>query len=162
MSIFAGCSRGCYDAKARGVAAVRFYRESNELAMKSSNDDEKFELGLAHFNAGRFFEAHEAWEEIWLGESEPEKTFLQGIIQVAAAFHHYSRGNHRGMKSLLASGIIKLERFPDAHRGIALEQLRAAVRQWAAALSEGNTLASQGLPRIHAQDTGRVRKWKTC
>ena len=130
--------------------------------MKSSKDDEKFELGLAHFNAGRFFEAHEAWEEIWLGETEPEKTFLQGIIQVAAAFHHYSRGNHRGMKSLLAAGITKLERFSHSHRGIALEQLRVTARQWVAALSEGNTLASQDLPRIHRHDTKRLGKQKTC
>jgi uncharacterized protein len=121
--------------------------------MKSSKDDEKFELGLAHFNARRFFEAHEAWEEIWLSETEPEKTFLQGIIQVAAAFHHYSRGNHRGMKALLAAGITKLERFPDFHRGIALEQLRAVAREWVAALTDGNTLTSQELPRIYSQNT---------
>lgn len=54
--------------------------------MNSEERKKKFEVGLAHFNAEKFFEAHEFWEEIWLVESEPEKTFLQGLIQVAAAF----------------------------------------------------------------------------
>ena len=67
-------------------------------------ESEKFGRGLAHFNAREFFEAHEAWEELWLVEAEPEKTFLQGLIQLAAAFHHYGRGNLRGARSLLAAG----------------------------------------------------------
>lgn len=90
--------------------------------MKAS---QQFERGVALFNARKFFQAHEAWEELWLAELQPEKTFLQGLIQLAAALHHYSRGNSRGAKSLLSSGIAKLERFPGRHRGLALSQLRA-------------------------------------
>ena len=41
--------------------------------MKSAERKKKFEEGLAHFNAKKFFEAHEFWEEIWLVEPEPEK-----------------------------------------------------------------------------------------
>jgi uncharacterized protein len=43
--------------------------------------------GLRWYDAGEFFAAHEAWESRWLESKEPEKTFLQGLIQVAAAFH---------------------------------------------------------------------------
>ena len=86
--------------------------KSDRRAMKSSEKEEKFEQGLAHFNAREFFEAHEVWEEVWLVEGEPEKTFLQGIIQIAAAFHHYRRGNTDGAETLLAAGIVKITRFP--------------------------------------------------
>src|SRR6266849_11099605 len=41
--------------------------------------------GLRCFNSGAFFEAHEHWESVWLAAQEPEKTFLQGLIQVAAS-----------------------------------------------------------------------------
>src|SRR3990172_6578623 len=68
--------------------------------------------GIEQFNTGRVFDAHETWEEIWLRSPEPEKTFLQGIIQVAAAFHHYSRGNPRGARSLLEAALRRLARFP--------------------------------------------------
>ena len=79
-------------------------------------------------------EAHETWEEIWLKSPEPEKTFLQGIIQVAAAFHHHSRGNVRGARALLRAGLARLARFPDTHRGIALAKLRGDAEASASAL----------------------------
>jgi len=110
--------------------------------------DEKFRRGLDQFNRRHFFDAHETWEEIWLPSPEPGKTFLQGIIQVAAAFHHYTRGNHAGTRSLLQAGLKKLERFPKTHAGLQLEELRAAVRRWIAALEAGEDPGSNELPRI--------------
>ena len=111
-------------------------------------EDEKFRKGLEQFNHHHFFDAHETWEEIWLHSPEPEKTFLQGIIQVAAAFHHYTRGNAAGARSLLEAGLKKLEQFPEVHRGLELEELRAAARRWMAALAAGRDLGGGRLPRI--------------
>src|SRR3970040_1227213 len=56
----------------------------------------KFRRGLDCFNRREFFVCHEVLEEIWLEETEEEKPFYQGIIQVAAAFHHYLNGNLPG------------------------------------------------------------------
>jgi len=116
--------------------------------MNPRNADEKFQKGVAQFNHGHFFEAHETWEEIWLPAPEPERTFLQGIIQLAAAFHHYMRSNRRGAESLLAAGLKKLDRFPEKHRGLELEALRAAARRWIAALAAGHDPGREQLPRI--------------
>lgn len=111
-------------------------------------NEEKFRRGVALFNSGEFFGAHEVWEELWLAESEPDKTFLQGLIQLAAAFHHYARGNSSGAQTLLAAGIIKLQRFPAAHGGIALAELRREATCWAQALGEGEDPGREKLPRI--------------
>ncbi len=111
-------------------------------------ESERFRSGVALFNARKFFEAHEVWEELWLVEAEPEKTFLQGLIQLAAACHHHSRGNLSGTHSLLAAGLAKLRRFPDNHRGIALAELRAAAEKWAEVSSGGNDLGARKPPRI--------------
>ena len=116
--------------------------------MKPTETEEKFRQGLDQFNHGRFFDAHETWEEIWLPAAGSEKTFLQGIIQVAAAFHHYTRGNRAGAQSLLRAGLKKLDRFPETHRRLQLEELRAAVRRWIAALAAGNDPGREHLPRI--------------
>jgi predicted metal-dependent hydrolase len=116
--------------------------------LDSQEAEEKFSKGLEQFNNCRFFDAHDTWEEIWLPAPEPEKAFLQGIIQVAAAFHHYTRGNHRGTRSLLEAGLKKLERFSPKHRGIELEGLRAAVRRWMVALATGADPGAHELPRI--------------
>ena len=44
---------------------------------------DSLERGAALFNTGKFWEAHEAWEEAWLELENEEKLFLQGLIQVA-------------------------------------------------------------------------------
>lgn len=92
----------------------------------------KFHDGIILFNSGEFFKAHEVWEEIWLAAEEPEKTFLQGLIQIAAAFHHYSRGNRNGGQSLATAALAKLENLPECYAGINLGVLRLAVGQWLA------------------------------
>jgi predicted metal-dependent hydrolase len=115
----------------------------------------KFETGIEQFNRGEFFETHETWEEIWLAAPEPEKTFLQGMIQVAAAFHHYTRGNVRGSRSLLAAGLKKLESFPSVHRGILLDDFRRAATAWAEALAAGSDPGAARIPRIRHAATPR-------
>ena len=116
--------------------------------MKSKDQEEKFQRGISHFNAQEFFEAHEVWEEIWLVEAEPEKTFLQGIIQIAAAFHHYCKGNTDGTESLLAAGIVKLSRFPGNHRGLAIEELRSAAKHWARGVGHGERPGRSEIPQL--------------
>ncbi|MGA7854986.1 MAG: DUF309 domain-containing protein [Candidatus Acidiferrales bacterium] len=116
--------------------------------MKPHENQERFERGLAHFNARQFFEAHEVWEEIWLTEDEPERTFLQGLIQIAAAFHHYRRGNPEGAENLLAAGIVKITRFPHDYHGLAVEDLRAAAKWWARQLGESKNPGDGEIPVI--------------
>lgn len=89
-----------------------------------------FEKGIAQFNRGEFFQSHESWELIWLPAPEPDKTFLQAIIQVAAALHHYGRRNLAGARSLLARGLRKIETFPPDYRTVDVEGLRASARKW--------------------------------
>jgi predicted metal-dependent hydrolase len=109
---------------------------------------ELFAQGVEQFNRGQFFESHESWEEVWLAAPEPDKTFLQGIIQVAAAFHHCQRGNRNGARSLLKEGLRKLERFPPDYRKLNLQVLRAAARAWVAALEGDGETSGLELPHI--------------
>jgi hypothetical protein len=107
-----------------------------------------YQKGLAAFNSGHFYEAHEHWEEVWLETPNPDKMFLQGLIQVAAAFHHHSRANRKGTRNLLHAGLLKLEYFPRVHGGLEIEALRESVRSWLAALNAGQTPAHSNVPRI--------------
>jgi uncharacterized protein len=86
--------------------------------------------GLRHYDAGEFFAAHEAWESVWLPAQEPEKTFLQGLIQVTAAFHHLQRDNRLGTARLLRAALGRLERFPAYFGGISVDLLRSDIRTW--------------------------------
>jgi predicted metal-dependent hydrolase len=121
-------------------------------------ESEQFRKGIALFNAREYFEAHEVWEELWLVEPEPEKTFLQGLIQVAAACHHNSRGNASGTQSLLAAGLAKLRSFPDDHRGIALAKLRTDAEEWAAAPGVADDPGAGRPPRIRLSARASPKK----
>lgn len=83
--------------------------------------------GIELFNAGRFFDCHEVWEEVWKRASGAEKLFYQGMIQAAVAILHAQRGNPRGARSTWEKARAKLEPLPANHMGIALDELRSAV-----------------------------------
>ena len=95
-----------------------------------------------------FYETHETLEEIWLKAPEPEKTFLQGIIQVACAFHHYLEDNRAGAESLMRRGLEKLEQFPADFGEIELRPLREKVRWWLGEIVAGRNPGRERLPRI--------------
>ncbi|MCL6566192.1 MAG: DUF309 domain-containing protein [Acidobacteriia bacterium] len=125
----------------------------NLLKMNARADEREefrriFEQGIAQFNQELFFETHETWEAIWLRAVEPERTRLQGLIQIAAAFHHYQHGNTTGAQRLLASALKKLENAPENFLGIHLEKLRSAARQWLGELERGGRPAKASFPRI--------------
>ena len=44
--------------------------------------------GVERFNAAEFWNAHESWEILWLVAETDLDQFLQGLIQLAAAYHH--------------------------------------------------------------------------
>jgi predicted metal-dependent hydrolase len=118
--------------------------------ISSARPNDQFQRGIGQFNARRFFDAHETWEQIWLQSKEPEKTHLQGIIQIAAAFHHYQRGNTAGAISLLQAGVRRLETCAAEFRGLALDDLRSAAREWAELLRDDKDPGAERLPQIRA------------
>jgi hypothetical protein len=74
--------------------------------------------GVELFNTRRFWHAHEAWEVLWLEAAGDEKLFLQGLIQLAAAYHHVQRGTFSGGVRLFDAALRKLAPFPNGHFGI--------------------------------------------
>ena len=93
--------------------------------------------GLRLYEAGDFFRAHEEWESVWLLSQEPEKTFLQGLIQVTAAFHHLRRNNSLGAIRLLEAALRRLEPYPEDFGGLSLALLREDIRDRLIALEPG-------------------------
>jgi uncharacterized protein len=114
----------------------------------------QFRRGVELFNGGEYFESHEVWEELWLEASGEEKVFLQGLIQVAAAFHHYGRGNVLGMRSLLAAGLTKLDGVSDTHWGIAVAKLRDDAREWVGRGDQARSIPRIQLVKEDASRTG--------
>jgi predicted metal-dependent hydrolase len=84
---------------------------------------------VALFNAGEFWESHEAWEKIWQRHSEPWRYFVQGLIQAAAALHQLQRGIRHGVIKHLHNALAKLDAAPDDFGGLALDDFRAYLHE---------------------------------
>jgi predicted metal-dependent hydrolase len=75
------------------------------------------------------------------------KKFVQGMVQIAVAFHHYSTGNRVGMRSVLERAIRNLAEPPGSFGRIQLAALLQSLDQWRDALDHNSPLPP--LPRIH-------------
>jgi len=106
--------------------------------------------GLRLYEAGQFFTAHEVWESVWLGSPEPEKTFLQGLIQVTAAFHHLQRDNRLGTVLLLQAALRRLDLYPASFGGISVAVLCGDIRERLRMLEAGEPASQLISPRIWA------------
>jgi predicted metal-dependent hydrolase len=93
--------------------------------------------GIKLFNSEAFFEAHEMLEDVWRTAPKEHKKFLQGLIQVAVAMHHHSRGNVIGAQSLLARASRNLSGYPAEFHGIRLSTFLRSLADWHRALAEG-------------------------
>lgn len=86
------------------------------------------ERGLELFNAGRYWDAHEAWEEAWMPDRRgPDGGFYKGLIQIAAGCLHYGRRNRRGTVNKWRSGANYLRPYLPSHHGLDLAALVAAI-----------------------------------
>lgn len=100
--------------------------------------DELYEA-VDQFNDGYWFESHETLEDLWQVTPLPERDFFQGIIQAAAAFVHFARGEGPGIFKLLDASLEKLRRFSSETLAIDVESLVADLeraREELAALGE--------------------------
>lgn len=117
-------------------AAGASQSESGELAFDSTAMEtypREYLQGIEDFNAGRYFDAHEIWEEVWLRSSGDTKLFYQMLIQAAVGLHHYERGNARGARGMHANVIDKLGRLPSVFMSLDLADFS---RQFKVALAE--------------------------
>jgi len=99
--------------------------------------------GIALFNGGRFFDAHEVLEDVWREAPwhSPLRRHLQGLVQVAVAFHHQSTGNYVGALSVLKRGLRNLEGAEESLPELDLAKLRTSLKPWLEYLEgHGNVL----------------------
>jgi len=80
--------------------------------------------GLRLFNAGKYFEAHEALEEAWNEEKEDVRNLYQGILQIAVVYLHITRGNYNGAVKVYRRSQRHLKGWADICRGIEVGRLR--------------------------------------
>jgi hypothetical protein len=116
-----------------------------------------FRSGVEHFQAGRYYDAHEDWEHLWHTLTGRDRLFVQALIQAAVALHHLSRGNVAGARQLGRATFAKLSLLPDSFWGVDLEALASGLDARLGPLLTGQaTEAVRGLPpmRLRVDSAG--------
>ena len=104
--------------------------------MTMSPDHDDFTTGLDLFNRAHFFDAHEALEDVWRVLPRDElsgghrRLHMQGMVQLAVAFHHESTGNYVGARSVLERAMRNLGGAEDSFPDLDFERLRAELTKW--------------------------------
>jgi uncharacterized protein len=109
----------------------------------------EFDRGIDLFNRGHFFAAHEVLEDLWRGISSGQlvRLHMQGLVQLAVAFHHVSTGNLVGARSVLERAVRNLNGADISFPELDLESLRVKLAQWQEYLDESRLIAP-ALPQI--------------
>jgi hypothetical protein len=113
--------------------------------------DARLREGIRLFNDRQFFQCHEVLEEFYRDAEDAHKPFLEGLIQLAAAFRLFCDfGETRGPVRMMHQALIRFENFQPAFLEIRVNDLCQAVDTWA-------RNAEAGGPRLHASDLPRIQ-----
>lgn len=105
------------------LAKVEFSKDLN-IASPHKTKEALIEEARAYFNSERYWEAHEALESVWKGAAGEEKTYLQGVILVCAAFVHHQKGEEQVALGVLRRATRQLSYGANSYFGIKVEELK--------------------------------------
>ena len=91
----------------------------NDESAKCFKDSLLTALNL--FNNHEWYEAHDAFEEIWNSVDGDERQVIQGILQVSVSQFHLNKGNLNGATILLGEGLGRIKTRTNINLGIDLE-----------------------------------------
>lgn len=114
--------------------------------------DARLREGIRLFNEQRFFECHEILEPYYQETEAPNKPFLEGLIQLAAAFRLYREfGEIKGPVRMVHQALVRFENYQPSFLEICVNELSQAAEAWAKAAENAADRVSSALPKIKLQ-----------
>jgi uncharacterized protein len=109
------------DLSEEGTSFSALYRDKAETVRQS----------IELFNEQRFWECHEALEQIWRREKDPtEKSVQQGVILAASALVHAQRDEDAICLGMIPRTLAKLDQWKDAsYYGLDVGLLRRSLEE---------------------------------
>jgi len=115
--------------------------------------DARLRDGIRLFNDRQFFECHEILESYYQDSEAATKPFLEGLIQLAAAFRMFvDFGEVKGPVRAIYQALIRLENYQPAFLQVRVKDLSMEVEAWAKAAEAAGAMPSAAdIPRIQFQ-----------
>ncbi|HPR63955.1 MAG TPA: DUF309 domain-containing protein [Thermoanaerobaculia bacterium] len=115
-------------------------KDSREQDSRNPSYPDSFVRGVNLYHRADYWCSHEAFEELWLGSAEPERTFSKAMVQLNAALFHAGRKKWNSVIRLLTRVSAYLESMPQDVLGISTAELKVSVDK----LKEGAIEARAG------------------
>lgn len=112
--------------------------------------DPRWTLAVGLFNERAWYQAHDAFEELWQETIGPDRPLLQALVQIAVAHVHLERGNSRGATVLLGEALGRLTPCDNRALGLDLQALRACIATRLQILQQGGDPADEPQPQLLA------------
>ena len=116
--------------------------------------DARLREGIRLFNQGQFFASHEILEEFYQEADAENRPFLEGLIQLAAAFRMFSEfGETKGPVRMIYQAVIRFENFQPDYLQVRVQDLCQAAEGWAKAMeaAKGQPSTLEPIPKIQLQ-----------
>jgi len=94
-----------------------------------STVEDAYQHGLRLARAGRFFDAHEAFETAWRACAQEERDFFQGLVHVVVSAYQSGRGRPVAAERQRVKALKRLAAFAPAHRGLDIQLLLARLEE---------------------------------
>ena len=94
--------------------------------------DARLRDGIRLFNDRHFFDCHETLEALYHDSEPANKPFLEGLIQLAAAFRIFCEFEEtKGPVRMIHQALVRLENYQPVFLQVRVEQLIAELEAWA-------------------------------
>jgi len=102
-------------------------------------DDPRFLAAIAQFNAGQFYEAGDAFEELFFEAVRDEVELVRVLLQVSVGAYHADTGQRRPAVERLEEALLAIDRVTN-DRGYDLVRLRQDIRVLIAEIRAGRAV----------------------
>jgi predicted metal-dependent hydrolase len=115
--------------------------------------DARLRDGIRLFNDRKFFECHEVLEGYYQESELDAKPFLEGLIQLAAAFRMFvDFGKVKGAVRAIYQALIRFENFQPVYLQVRVKDFSTEVEAWAKVAEAAGTAPSvANIPKIQLQ-----------
>ena len=110
--------------------------------------EDAFFDALNLFNNQKWYEAHDAFEEIWNTLDGDERQIIQGILQVSVSQFHLTKGNINGATILMGEGLGRIKKRTNINLGVDLESFCKSLEELLRKLQYGEKLTEEDKPYL--------------
>jgi len=95
------------------------------------------EQGLQALNQGRFYSAHEYFEDAWRDTPDESREFFRALLHISGGFYRLTQDRPTAAKKFFSRAQHWLGGFPSPHLGFETDRIRTDVERLIALIDAG-------------------------